>query len=369
MLTGYWNARGPMKMTLDGELRIEPNKYIADVHVMSWKRGGWEEMLFESDGDGGQSSGGHTPSVTALREARETLRRTKEIDFKAPVDVMPLEEPMLVSNGYMTRAAPRSNAKRSGPPAANQSRAATITPGSYDAKNRTLQVILSTGADVRRFGFLEQLNMDPSAVDISRVAGGQVKFLDSHNQLSIGAVLGTLTDARFESGRLVGTVQLGESDAALAAEPDIASGHLKGVSIGYRVEQWTNVTAGDIETWRADRWTLMECSLVSVPADAGAMVRTSENDEEDDDETAVGAQPTRGRRKEKPFSVRDYKLLAEYRGGSFKQTLDRLVEENAPRDEIYEAHRIHERAMASVNPPFYPRANLHEEMARASLGE
>jgi HK97 family phage prohead protease len=192
-----------------------------------------------------------------------------------------------MARGLMTRAAPRNESKRSGPPAANQSRAANVTPGSYDAKNRTFQVILSTGASVKRYGFNEELNIDPTAVDLSRVALGQVKFLDSHNQSSAGAVLGTLIDARFESGRLVGTVQLGDSASARTAEPDIASGHLKGVSIGYRVDQWTNVSAGEVETWRADKWALMEASIVSVPADAGAMVRSAEGDGDEEEEDAL----------------------------------------------------------------------------------
>ncbi|MFA6204693.1 MAG: prohead protease/major capsid protein fusion protein [Methylocystis sp.] len=184
----------------------------------------------------------------------------------------------------MTRESPRENAARKGPPGANQSRAVSLSPGSYDKATRTFQVVLSTGATVKRFGFSEELAIDPAAVDLSRVGLGQVKFLDSHNQGSAGALLGTVTSARFEAGRLVGTVQLGESDAARALEPDIASGHLRGVSIGYRVDTWTNLSAGDVETWRADKWALMEASLVAVPADAGALVRSAPGAEDDDAE-------------------------------------------------------------------------------------
>jgi phage head maturation protease len=201
----------------------------------------------------------------------------KKSRFPSPT-VAPVEM-QTATIALMTRESPRENATRSRPPAANQSRAVSLSPGSYDEKTRSFQVVLSTGATVKRFGFNEELSIDPTTVDLSRVGLGQVKFLDSHNQGSAGAVLGTVTSARFEAGRLLGTVHLGESDAARALEPDIIAGHLRGVSIGYRVDQWTNVSAGDVETWRADRWALMEASLVSVPADAGAMVRSAPEDD------------------------------------------------------------------------------------------
>lgn len=272
-----------------------------------------------------------------------------------------------MARGLMTRAAPRNESKRSGPPAANQSRAANVTPGSYDAKNRTFQVILSTGASVKRYGFNEELNIDPTAVDLSRVALGQVKFLDSHNQSSAGAVLGTLIDARFESGRLVGTVQLGDSASARTAEPDIASGHLKGVSIGYRVDQWTNVSAGEVETWRADKWALMEASIVSVPADAGAMVRSAEGDGDEEEEDAL---TKRNDRQSRSLSARDYVLLCEFGGSDFKPILDRLIEGNATRNACFMAAQQHKSDRQAVGWAIgQPRAHLSEEMARASLGE
>lgn len=178
----------------------------------------------------------------------------------------------------MTRAAPADAAPRRGPPTANQSRAATIAPGSYDASTRTARVVLSTGAAVKRQGFIEELSLDPAAVDLSRVEQGQCKLLDTHRQDSIGSILGTLIAARIEGGALVGEIALADNEAAKSAGADIESGHLRGVSIGYRVEKWTNVSLEDgaAETWRADRWTLLEASLVAVPADAGAMIRADE---------------------------------------------------------------------------------------------
>lgn len=221
-----------------------------------------------------------------IETARQSAQTKGMLQKKSRLACPPLApvEMQTASVALMTRESPRENATRKGPPAANQSRAVSLSPGSYDEKTRSFQAVLSTGAAVKRFGFNEELAIDPAAVDLSRVRLGQVKFLDSHNQGSAGAVLGTVTSARFEAGRLVGTVELSTSEAARALEPDIASGHLRGVSIGYRVDQWTNVSSGDVETWRADKWALMEASLVAVPADAGALVRSAPGAEDDDAE-------------------------------------------------------------------------------------
>lgn len=269
----------------------------------------------------------------------------------------------------MTRAAPRAGAKRSGPPASNQSRATNVVAGSYDPETRSFRTILSTGASVKRYGFNEELNMDPAAVDLSRVALGQVKFLDSHNQGAVGAIIGTLTDARFESGFLVGIVQLAESEAAHAIEPDIAAGHIKGISIGYRVDQWTLVASGDVETWRADKWALLEASAVSVPADAGAMIRSLDEGEEDfGDEDFGGSAPTSsGARKrksplEKPIDARGYQLFVEMFGEGFKPHLDELVAQDASFATVREAAMAYKRALTEAGPII---SNINREASDA----
>ena len=68
----------------------------------------------------------------------------------------------------------------------------------------------------------------------------------------------------------------------------VARGELAGVSAGYRVDQWeiTNSDGGVVDpdkdrlrwdddlTFTATRWALYECSLVGVPADTSAMIRS-----------------------------------------------------------------------------------------------
>jgi len=148
---------------------------------------------------------------------------------------------------------------------------------SYDSKARTVEGVFAAGSPVRRWGFVETLNMDAAAVDLSRVAGGQCKLLDSHNSYEIDAILGVVEEARIEGGQLVGRIRFAETEAGRKAEGMVARGELTGFSIGYSIQRWLNVSQEDtgLEEWRADAWTLLEVTLCAVPADPAATVRAA----------------------------------------------------------------------------------------------
>lgn len=176
----------------------------------------------------------------------------------------------------MTRSAATPTAPNGFVPGAICNRKAALQPDSYNEKSRTVEAVLSTGAPVKRWGIIEQLAVSPEAVDITRVPLGQVKLLDHHNRFSLEAVLGTVEDARFEDGGLVGTLRFAETEGGRAAEAMVKRGELTGISVGYQVSAWTlSRVENDVEIWQADRWELLEVSLVSVPADAHATTRTS----------------------------------------------------------------------------------------------
>ncbi len=189
------------------------------------------------------------------------------------------------------------------PPAVNERRAAAAMAAvkSYDAEARTVEAILSSGAAVRRGFYVEELEISAKAVDLTRVAGGQCCLLNVHNQGSLDAVLGTVRNVRIEGGALVGTLAFGETDQARHAEGLVARGELRGVSIGYAVRAWHPAeidSATRVETWRAAEWELLEVSLVPVPADAAAGVRSahpasgSQTQEADMTHSATAAAPT-----------------------------------------------------------------------------
>lgn len=148
-----------------------------------------------------------------------------------------------------------------------ETRAATIAPATLNREAGTVDVVLSTGAPVKRAGYVERLAIDPAAVTIAP----RLPVLDSHRQASIQDVKGRVENVRFEAGQIVATLRISDP-VALAA---IERGDVTGVSIGYRVSKWqdsSDATGQRVRT--ATAWELVEASLVAIPADPQALIRS-----------------------------------------------------------------------------------------------
>lgn len=187
------------------------------------------------------------------------------------------------ANSELAPKPPAGTDHRGAPPPSRGNRSADVTPSTYDAAQHTVEVVLSSGARVTRWYGVEELLIDPAAIDLSRVASGACKVLDSHNAYSIEAMLGSVLSARIESGQLIGVIKFNQSEAGVRAEGMVARGELNSISIGYNVSTWRNVeiitdptTGGETYVWQAAAWALYEASFLSVPADPKASVRSAE---------------------------------------------------------------------------------------------
>jgi hypothetical protein len=176
--------------------------------------------------------------------------------------------------------------------------AASAGPLSYDAENRTVDAIISKGSPVPRFYGTEVLRISPDAVIIDRLMSGGIPLLDSHNQGGISNSLGRVQRVWFSGGALMGKLAFNATAEGRKAEGMVARGEISGISAGYRVEEWEitdeNGDMVDPETsqWRWDdsdhltytatRWELLEASLVLVPADASASIRSLGGDDRSD---------------------------------------------------------------------------------------
>ena len=169
-----------------------------------------------------------------------------------------------------------------------------LSPATYSEKDRTVDAVLSRGSPVARFYGTEKLEISRKAVDLSRMANSGISVLDSHQQIGINNSLGRLTRVWIENDStgpaLLGTVRFHETSEGRRAEAMVARGEIGGVSVGYQVnaDDWC-ITDRDGDavdpnsqrwgendlTFTAIRWTLAECSLVSVPADPDAGVRAA----------------------------------------------------------------------------------------------
>lgn len=143
-----------------------------------------------------------------------------------------------------------------------------LKPETLNVEAGTVDVVLTTGHPVKRTGYVERLAIGPANVDLA----SRVPLLDAHRQTSIRDIKGRVADVRHEAGAIVATLHVTDPDALAA----IARGDVTGVSIGYRVKTWVESRdPGTGERLRtATKWDLIEASLVPVPADPSALIRS-----------------------------------------------------------------------------------------------
>src|SRR5579871_330050 len=165
---------------------------------------------------------------------------------------------------------------------------AGAVPKTFNEKDRTVDAILSKGSPVQRMFGKEVLRISASAVDLSRMESSGINILDSHSQAGIANALGRLTRVWFEGPTMLGRIKFNQTAEGERAFGMVKRGEITGVSVGYAVDKWRitdndgrvldpDVDAIDFSgdlTFEATRWRLLEASLVSVPADDAALIRS-----------------------------------------------------------------------------------------------
>jgi hypothetical protein len=181
--------------------------------------------------------------------------------------MMPVMQDTLVPPEAATRLLPR------------QQRAGAISPASYDAAQRTVDVVWTTGARVRRMdwwtgqAYDEELVVTPEAVDLSRLDSGAAAVLDTHAGYSLASQIGVVLRARIVDGEGRATLQLSERDEIAGIVRDIQSGVIRNISVGYNVTRYEIISAANrtdgatIPLYRAVSWQPAELSFVPIPAD------------------------------------------------------------------------------------------------------
>ncbi len=171
-------------------------------------------------------------------------------------------------------------------------RSASVAPSSINEAERTVEVVWSTGAAVRRRDlagpFLERLAMRSDAVDLSRLVGASV--LDAHQQRELRNVLGVVQTAAVDGERGTATLRFSARPEVEPVWQDVRAGIIRHISVGYGVEKWSETTDRNTgeRTRTAVRWVPHELSFVPIPADPAATVRHHEVLM--DDQTVVGAE-------------------------------------------------------------------------------
>lgn len=107
----------------------------------------------------------------------------------------------------------------------------------------------------------ERLIHTPEAIDLSRAKDG-LPLLFNHNP---NEPIGQVENIRIEGKRLRGRLRFGNSTRAQEVLADVKDGLLKGVSIGYLIND--SERQGDSDVHNVTRWELIEASIAPIAAD------------------------------------------------------------------------------------------------------
>ena len=146
---------------------------------------------------------------------------------------------------------------------------------SIDDETRTAEFVAATETPVRMGGVSEVLLM--RGLNLDRYARNPV-VLDSHRMESALDVVGAAA-VRVEGQNLVARIRFDQDAHSEAVWQKVRGKSLRGLSIGYRVDPAqvrtvrSEATGEQVST--AHAWELYEVSVVPVPADAGALLRTA----------------------------------------------------------------------------------------------
>lgn len=132
---------------------------------------------------------------------------------------------------------------------------------SADDEARTINASLSSEYPVERFFGTEILLHSREAVNLERAGDNGLPLLFSHDH---GELIGRARNVRVKGGKLRARLDFSEnSERAREVWADIRDSFLTDISIGYEI----NDIREDNERVEVTRWTPLEASIVSVPAD------------------------------------------------------------------------------------------------------
>ena len=238
-------------------------------------------------------------------------------------------------------------------------RRATLAPATADPEARTVEVVWSTGAPVRRRDmagqYIERLSLDPQAVDLSRLEGASV--LDAHRQTAVRDVLGSVRSAAVDGKRGTALIQFSARPEVEPVWQDVLAGILRHVSVGYSVEEWAETAENGARVLTAVRWTPHEISLVPTPADPGAHIRMETEMTETTTREAADTAPTTETRAAANAEIRSIARIA----GLDQSWIDTQIDGGADPDT---ARRAAFEALAKRSAPA-----IRTEQVRVEMGE
>jgi hypothetical protein len=155
-----------------------------------------------------------------------------------------------------------------------------FAPDTINVEERTVEVVWTTGAQVKRASwsrgdYIEELSLAPGAVRLERLNKG-APLLDSHDSFGLRNVMGVVERAWLNGSEGRALVRFSRRDDVEPIFQDVRDGILRNISVGYKTYRTERDESGQVPIERAVDWEPYELSLVPIPADAGAQVRSEE---------------------------------------------------------------------------------------------
>jgi HK97 family phage major capsid protein len=144
-------------------------------------------------------------------------------------------------------------------------RSVLLERSSVNVDERTVELAFASENPVERWFGLEILDCSPKSVRLERLRSGGPVLVGHDSNDQVGVVERVSVDA---DKVCRATVRFSRSARGQEILQDIADGIRRNVSVGYMIEDAKMESKkGDVETYRATRWSPHEISIVSMPAD------------------------------------------------------------------------------------------------------
>jgi HK97 family phage major capsid protein/HK97 family phage prohead protease len=141
-----------------------------------------------------------------------------------------------------------------------------------DGETRTVELSLSSEREVARWFGRELLVHDAKSIDLEFLASGRAPLLLDHDQRQ---QIGVIESVELSADRkLRAKVRFGRSAKAQEVFADVEDGIRANISVGYLVHEMQR-DKKDRELYRVSRWSPLEVSVVSVPADTSVGIGRS----------------------------------------------------------------------------------------------
>jgi len=169
---------------------------------------------------------------------------------------------------------PNNMQKSSGSGTEVRHRGYDMSASPINEEERRVQIAMSSEKPVARSFGVEILDHDPSSIDISFLNSGRAPLLLDHDPEK---QIGIIEEVRIDGSARVmrATVRFGKGVLASEVFNDVVGKIRQNISVGYQVNKMVREDGGDGTVFRVNKWTPIEASIVSLPADSSVGVGRS----------------------------------------------------------------------------------------------